>query len=91
MSQGAEAVHSVDDALALDPSPWIIGGAQLYAATIARADRLEVTEIATSPDGDAHAPAVDPSLWRSTSSSADLPWSTSRTGLDYRFVSYSRR
>ncbi|MDP9026485.1 MAG: dihydrofolate reductase [Actinomycetota bacterium] len=89
-ADGAEAVHSVEAALALDPSPWIIGGAQLYAATLARADRLEVTEIAVSPDGDAHAPAIDPALWATTPASDDGPWLTSRTGLDYRFLSFTR-
>ncbi len=89
-ADGAEAVHSVDDALALDPSPWIIGGAQLYSATIARADRLEVTEIAASPDGDASAPAIDPALWMLSPSAGGAAWLTSRTGLDYRFLSYAR-
>ena len=105
---GASVAHSIDEALtlaagiiptasitpapSLTPTTWIIGGAQLYAATIARADRLEVTEIATSPDGDAHAPAIDPALWTLSPSSADAdaPWLTSRTGLDYRFLSYTR-
>ena len=88
-AEGAEVVHSLEGALALDPSPWIIGGAQLYAATIADADRLEVTEIATTPDGDAHAPPIDPARW--APSDADAPWRTSRSGLEYRFLSYLRR
>lgn len=90
---GAEVVHSLDEALAVDPAPWIIGGGQLFAATISLADRLEVTEIAVSPDVDAHdvafAPAIDPS-WSSSVELADVPWLTSRTGLGYRFVSYAR-
>jgi dihydrofolate reductase len=91
-ADGAEVVHSVDEALALDPDPdpWIIGGGQLFAATIALADRLEVTEIATSPDGDSYAPAVDPALWHPTTAPTQIPWLTSRTGLNYRFLNYSR-
>lgn len=91
-ADGAEVAHSIDEAvaLALDDSPWIIGGAQLYAATIARATRLEVTEIAASPVGDAHAPMIDPAVWTLTPASVDTPWLTSRTGLGYRFLSYTR-
>ncbi len=91
-AEGAEVAHSVDEALALADAPgmapWIIGGAQLYAATIARAERLEVTEIALSPDGDAHAPAIDPAIW--AAAPGDATWLTSRTGLEYRFLSYAR-
>jgi len=89
-ASGAEAVHSVDEALTLDPSPWIIGGAQLFLATIDSAARLEVTEIDASPDGDTFAPAIDPSVWQLTPLTADAHWLTSRTGLRYRFRTYTR-
>ena len=89
-AEGAEAVHSLDDALALDPSPWIIGGAQLFAATIDRAARLEVTEIDVTPAGDTSAPAIDFSIWQLTALTAVAPWQTSRTGLRYRFLTYTR-
>ncbi len=89
-ADGAEVVHSLDDALAIDSSPWIIGGAQLFAATMDRAARLEVTEIDVSPDGDTYAPAIDFSVWQLTPLTADAPWLTSRTGLGYRFRTYTR-
>ena len=89
-ADGAEAVHSLDEALALDPDPWIIGGAQLFTATIDRADRLEVTEIDAAYDGDTFAPAIDFSVWVPTPLTADAPWLTSRTDLRYRFLTYAR-
>lgn len=89
-ADGAEAVHSLPDALALDPSPWIIGGAQLFAATLERAARLEVTEIDGSFDGDTYAQAIDPSVWMLTPLTDAAPWLTSRTGLRYRFLTYAR-
>jgi dihydrofolate reductase len=88
-AEGADVVHSIDEALALDASPWIIGGAQLFAATIDRASRLEVTEIDISPFGDTSAPAIDFSVWAPTPLTADAPWLTSRTGLHYRFLTYA--
>jgi dihydrofolate reductase len=89
-AEGADVVHSVDEALALDANPWIIGGAQLFTATMDRAARLEVTEIDVSPEGDTHAPAIDFSVWQPTPLTADAPWMTSRTGLRYRFLTYAR-
>jgi dihydrofolate reductase len=88
-ADGAEVLHSIDEALAI-PNAWVIGGAQLYAATIDRADHLEVTEIDAAYTGDevAHAPAID-ATWR-PASSVPAPWLTSRTGLDYRILSYTR-
>ena len=89
-AEGAEVAHSIDDALAVDASPWIIGGAQLFLATIDRAARLEVTEIDISPDGDTHAPAIDFSVWQPTPLTADAPWLTAGNGLRYRFRTYTR-
>jgi dihydrofolate reductase len=89
-AEGAEAAHSIDEALALDDAPWIMGGAQIYAATIDRADRLEVTEIAITPEGDAFAPTIDPAAWIQSPESLAAAWLTSRSGLDYRFLSYTR-
>ena len=86
---GAEAVHSLDDALALDSSPWIIGGAQLFTATIDLAARLEVTEIDAAYDGDTFAPAIDFSVWEPTPLTTHAPWLTSHNGLRYRFLTYT--
>jgi dihydrofolate reductase len=89
-ADGAEVAGSVEDALQLDASPWIMGGAQIYRATIEHAARLEVTEIATTVDGDAFAPAIDPSVWMLTPLTAEAPWLTSTSGLQYRFLTYAR-
>lgn len=45
------------------PSFVVAGGGALYAATIQRADRLFVTRVAASPDGDTRFPPIDPALW----------------------------
>lgn len=67
---------------------WVIGGAQIYAMTLALADRCEVTEIdidLAPVDGDALAPALDDSWVQTTGE-----WLTSASGLRYRFCSYRR-
>ncbi len=48
----------------------VIGGGQIYAATIGRADRLYITHVAASPDGDTHFPPIDPAVWRVVSREA---------------------
>lgn len=84
---GADVVHAIDDALsaAADGSVWVIGGAELYAQTLPRADRLELTEIDLDVEGDTRAP--DPGEgW--TVDAGD--WQTAANGMRYRFLSYTR-
>ena len=42
----------------------VVGGADIYAQTIADADRLVVTRVKLQPAGDTTFPAIDPKLWR---------------------------
>lgn len=69
---------------------WVIGGAQVYAAALAEADRLLVTEIDETVDGDAHAPAIGRE-WELVSRDPADGWHTSTAGLPYRFCEYRRR
>ena len=95
-----EVEQSVDAALAAaaasivaetgdDPWIWVIGGAEIFAALMNRADRLEVTELNASFDGDTVAPGLDES-WRLGASDPTTGWHASRGGLDYRFLRYER-
>ena len=56
---GAEVVADMDAAIALADAPEIavIGGAQIFALFLPRADRVELTEVHVSPEGDATVPA----------------------------------
>jgi dihydrofolate reductase len=85
-ADGAEVMTSLDDALAASDTVWVIGGAELFAATIDRAERLEVTELDLAVDGDTFAPPVG-SGWRLAS---EGDWQQSRTGIRYRFLRYDR-
>ncbi len=42
----------------------VIGGADIYEQTIARADRLVLTKVHMSPQGESRFPAIDPGVWR---------------------------
>jgi len=64
---GAEVAHSVDDALALaGEDAAVIGGAEIFALFLDRADRIELTEVHIDAEGDAHVPAFDPARWQET-------------------------
>jgi dihydrofolate reductase len=47
----------------------VLGGADIYAQTMAIADRLVITRVHLKPDGDAKFPAIDPDIWRQTDES----------------------
>lgn len=42
----------------------VIGGAEIYAQTIGRADTLHLTHVHREVAGDAFFPAIDPAVWR---------------------------
>lgn len=88
-----ETAHSLDEALALtaaDSEIFVIGGGQVYAETLAVADRLCITLIdAPEPDdADTFFPPIDPSLWEITDMS---PRFTDPAGIPYTFVTFSRK
>ncbi len=68
-------VASLDDAVTLarqhtaeyGPEIMIIGGGEIYAAALPRANRLYLTEVSCAPkDGDAFFPAFDKAAWKRT-------------------------
>ena len=87
---GAEVVPSLDAALALlaaAPCAFVIGGAQLYAQALPRAQRLLLTELDRDFDGDAHFPA-----WpRGDFVEASRTHHDSVQGFSYQRVDYRRR
>lgn len=86
---GAQIAGSLQDALALCQAAsevWIIGGAQIYAQAEALASRIEVTLIDKLYDGDAFAPKLD-SQWQPGHQENHV----SSTGLNFSFITYSKR
>jgi dihydrofolate reductase len=66
--EGAEVAHDVDAALALANAPHVsvIGGAEIYALFLARADRIELTEVHIRPEGDTKLAPLDLTQWHET-------------------------
>jgi len=87
-AEGAVVVTSLPAALtaAQSDEAFVIGGAELYAAALPLADRLQLTEIDADYEGDTWFPPRDPNQWRETACDAQRD----ETGLGYAFVSYER-
>jgi dihydrofolate reductase len=68
-AEGALVAPSLDAALGLAAreSPdeiMVIGGGEIYAQAMARADRLYVTHVAANPEGSVRFPVIDPGVWQ---------------------------
>lgn len=64
---GALTAHSLDEAIAMaegDEEAFIIGGAQIYRAALAVADRMYITRVERDYEGDTSFPEVDYSQWQ---------------------------
>ncbi|HQR04180.1 MAG: dihydrofolate reductase [Proteobacteria bacterium] len=85
---GADVAASLERALemAADASVFVIGGAELYALALPRAERLILTEVDLAPDADAFFPDFDRRQWRETSREGGV----SANGIGYAFVRYER-
>ncbi len=87
---GADVVSSLEAAPLLDrPNAFIIGGSEIYRQAMPTADRIYLTLIHRSFEGDTYFPEIDPHLFKEISRedhlSADLPHSFIeyvRTGLN---------
>jgi len=88
--EGCITAASIDAAIAAcgdDSEIFFVGGAELYAQVLPRAQRLYLTEIQADFDGDAHFAEFDRVQWTETERQAHV----SPDGLGYHFVTYQRQ
>ena len=86
---GVEAVTSLADAIALvgETPAFIIGGAQIFEASMPLAGRMVVTEIAHSFACDTFFPPLAAGEWHET---AREQHHSSTNGYDFAYVTYDR-
>ncbi|MFC9689805.1 dihydrofolate reductase [Kribbella sp. NPDC056951] len=65
-ADGVQVVHTLEEALKEDGDLYVAGGGEIYRQAFPYADRLELTEVDQSPDGDVTFPAFDASDWTET-------------------------
>lgn len=90
--EGCLIAHSLPEAVAAcagDSDVFIVGGADIYAQSLALADTLYITEIRQDVAGDAFFPEFDRDAWLETSREAcsqETP-----QPLEFDFVTYRRK
>lgn len=83
---GVETVHDLQSFLRQHKDVWVIGGAELFALTLAEADELYITEIEQDFGCDVFYPEYQTSFERSQASERLV-----ENGVAYRFAIYKPR
>lgn len=89
--EGAEIFGSLAAAIAACADAekvFVIGGAEIYAQALAMADRLDLTEVDDSPQGDAFFPDYGSEPWQEISRE---PREDPNSHIRYDFVTYQRK
>ncbi len=96
-AEGVRVVASLDEALRLAgdiaridgaQELVVIGGVEIYKASIPRADRLYITEVHASVKGDAFLPEIDWEHWREVG--REHHGASDANPYEYSFVVYNR-
>jgi dihydrofolate reductase len=98
-AEGADVVHSLTEALTLAERRegemaeakeiCVIGGSEIFALTLPLADRLHVTHVLASIEGDVHFPPINPADWRLVSDQ-EIP-AGEKDSFATRYAVYERR
>ncbi len=67
----------------------VIGGAEIFAQWMTKADRLEITEVHATPEGDTFLKPVDLAEWQETARTRHPK--TDENTADFSYVTYERR
>lgn len=89
---GVIVVHNIEDALDAaknDSQPFIIGGGEIYRQALPYADKIELTRVHETFDGDTFFPKIDPSEWVETQNK--LHQKDVHHPYAFSFITYQRR
>lgn len=89
---GTTVVRDLDQALALavgESEVFVVGGAEVYRLALPRADRLYLTVVHTTVEGDTAFPEFDPSQWELIADDRHPP--DEKNPFAYSFRRYERR
>ena len=98
---GAKIAHTIEEAIELaaaDPSPFIIGGAEIYALAMPHVSHIYLTRVHQTIDGDTYLPKIDWKQWElvqtqksgSLHQQPKLPAAEPAAGPDFTFEDYRR-
>lgn len=87
--EGCEVVHSLQEAIDLcenEEKVFIIGGAEIYSASIDRVDKIYLTKVKGNFEADAWFPSISKSDWESHPDGV-----INENGLEAQFIDLSRK
>lgn len=85
-------VHNLEAALNAaknDAQPFIIGGGEIYKEAMPYSDKIELTRVHESFDGDTIFPQIDTSVWKETET--QLHQKDDQHAYSFSFITYQRR
>ena len=90
---GCEVASSLDEALKavkddVSGEAFIFGGGEIYKQAIAKTDRIYLTRVHATVDGDAFFPEIDPQQWKEIAQE-DHPADTENQ-YPYSFITYEK-
>src|SRR5947209_1823761 len=97
-AEGVHVVHSIEAGLELareqagrlqTDTIMILGGSDIFAALLDRADIIHLTEVDLAPEGDVKFPPLDPAHW--VEIACEAPPRAANDEANVRFVTYARR
>jgi dihydrofolate reductase len=90
-AENALIAHTVEEALALaedDPTPFVIGGGEIYSLFLSKADTIELTRVHKSFEGDAFFPEIKSDEWELIFSKENQ--SNDNKNLRYSYLTYKK-
>lgn len=92
-ADGCTVVYSIPEALDIaekngETEVFFIGGASIYKQTLNLADKLYITEVQHSFEGDTYFPDIDKTIWHETNRQKVL--ADDKNKYDFDFVEYAR-
>jgi dihydrofolate reductase len=91
-TEGVLTANTLEQALEMaagEDEAMVIGGSAIYALALPRADRLYLTYVENSYEGDAWFPPFDSEQWRVIASEEHA--ADGKNPCGYRFVTYERK
>jgi dihydrofolate reductase len=94
IATGCLIAHSIAEALKIaeangETEAFIIGGGEIYAQSMRLVDRIYLTEVALTVEGDVFFPDLDPNHWALKSAEAHM--ADEKNEFDYTFKIFERR
>lgn len=90
--EGCEVIHSLEELITNHDKGeelFIIGGGEIYRSALQYADKLYITEVLKSYDGDTSFPEINFEEW--STESVESHKASEKDSADYKFINYIKK